>query len=198
MTKLEAVNEILQRTGQLPAPGLDTGKQSRAAQAERVLDRIDRQIQLREWHFNTHRNVELSTTSVSGVFKFAVPDGALNIRPEEGESAKFTEVGGFLFNTEQNTDAWAQTDQVAVRYVTIVGFESIPEAIAQYIAARAAFFFNDEYIKDFSRINSLAASEKSAKTRALQADIASSGANMMKSADARAVKGDRLPIPHIS
>lgn len=195
MTKLEAINEILQQCGHLPVGGLDTGKSSRASQAERVLDRVDRRIQLREWHFNRRRDVELSATLVDGNYKFVVPEGAVNVRPEDGETSRFAEIGGYLYDVENNTDVWAQTDTVTVRYVELVAFEAIPEAIAQYIAAAAAVIYNDEYVKDNFRIASLAKNERSVKARALQADIAASGVRMTQSADFKAIKGDRIPVP---
>lgn len=191
MTRLEAVNEILQRCGQHPAPGLETGKASRAAQAERVLDRVNRRVQQREWHFNTRRRVTLTTTLVESVYKFVVATDTLNIRPEEGEIVRFSEHNGVLFDLDNNTDVWAQTDTLLVRYAVLVPVEQAPHAIAEYITAVAAVAFNEEYIKDPYRVADLARTERSAKAAALQTDIRSARTNMLTTTQAREVKGFR-------
>lgn len=53
MTKLEAVNEMLEAKGLKRVAALDTGGTSDAGTAEYVLDRIDRRIQEMGWPENT-------------------------------------------------------------------------------------------------------------------------------------------------
>lgn len=60
MTKLDAVQEILRRSGLYVPPALDTDGASAAANAERVLDAEELAVQSRGWHYNTRRKVQLS------------------------------------------------------------------------------------------------------------------------------------------
>ena len=62
MDKLEGVNKVLRASGRLPVPVLDTGGNSWAGMAERVIDLEDLQVQTRGWHYNTRENVTVSPT----------------------------------------------------------------------------------------------------------------------------------------
>ena len=75
MSKLEAVNEMLEAIGEKPVAALDTGGTSTAADAERVLDRIDRRIQSMGWPENT----DFAVTIVSAA-PTVVPSDTLWIR----------------------------------------------------------------------------------------------------------------------
>lgn len=60
MDKLEGVNKVIRASGKLPVPSLDTGGNSWAGIAERVIDLEDLQVQTRGWHYNTRHNVTVS------------------------------------------------------------------------------------------------------------------------------------------
>ena len=59
MTKLTAVQRILQDVDNGFAAALDTGKASPAAWAERAIDEVEPGIQLEGWHYNTRDNIDL-------------------------------------------------------------------------------------------------------------------------------------------
>ncbi len=60
MTKLEAVNEVLEALGEPPVTALDTSGTSLEAQAENTLDRIVTRIQKRPWAINEKVKVTLA------------------------------------------------------------------------------------------------------------------------------------------
>ncbi len=60
MTKLEAVNEVLEAVGEPPATALDTGGTSIEAEAEAMLDRVDRRTQTIGWAANEQDEVTLA------------------------------------------------------------------------------------------------------------------------------------------
>ena len=74
MTKLEAVNELLEVIGEYPFAALDTGNTSVASDAETVLDCFNLRIQSKGWHENTIKttlsppDVEIAVSSVSDTF----------------------------------------------------------------------------------------------------------------------------------
>lgn len=62
MTKLTAVQRVLQDVDNGFTAALDTGGASPAAWAERAIDEIEPGIQLEGWHYNTWEEIELSPT----------------------------------------------------------------------------------------------------------------------------------------
>ena len=76
MTKLDAVNEILESVGEPPAAALNTGGNSEIADAERFLDRQVKTILARGWWCNTLVNVAAKpglvklTTTGTGTFQW--------------------------------------------------------------------------------------------------------------------------------
>ena len=79
MTKLEAVNLLLDAVGESPATALDTNGTSIEGQAERILDKVERSLQAQGWNTNTRMkgaegvklnfpNVTLTVSSVVGTF----------------------------------------------------------------------------------------------------------------------------------
>lgn len=76
MTKLEAVNEMLEAKGLKRVAALDTGGTSDAGTAEYVLDRIDRRIQEMGWPENT----ELAQSFTAAANAITVASDTLWIR----------------------------------------------------------------------------------------------------------------------
>lgn len=72
MTKLEAINEMLEWIGQPPVTALDTGGTTDEAEAENTLDRISQKVQQRGWYWNTELDVDYFVADV----KIAVSGGA--------------------------------------------------------------------------------------------------------------------------
>jgi hypothetical protein len=75
MTKLEAVNELLFTIGERPVNSLSSGL-AEASQAEDILDRVSRQIQMKGWHCNTLFNYQLTPNASN---QFALPDNTLKV-----------------------------------------------------------------------------------------------------------------------
>lgn len=77
MTKLEAVNEILEGLGEPAASALDTGGTSIEGEAEDFLDRYNRRIQHQGWAWNEEDEITLTLPdtsiahgSVTGTFEY--------------------------------------------------------------------------------------------------------------------------------
>ena len=62
ITKLDAVNQILESIGEDPVSSLSSGLPDAEA-AERILDRISREVQAKGWLCNTEREYTLSLTN---------------------------------------------------------------------------------------------------------------------------------------
>src|SRR3990167_1097615 len=77
LTKLDAVNEMLEAINEPIAPALDTDGTSEVAEAERILDRISTRVQSRGWPENTLFSKTL--TPDGGNIK--APDKCVWLRP---------------------------------------------------------------------------------------------------------------------
>ncbi len=71
--------------------------------------------------------------------KHAVPSSWLMVRPSNYEPKKFYNVGGFLYDPENNTDTF--TANVSVDRVVQNDFTTLPEWLAEYIVANASIRF---------------------------------------------------------
>jgi hypothetical protein len=138
MTKLESVNRVLRRAGGYPVNSLDTNGPSAAAEAERCIDESAKIILQREWNFNTRSKVTL-TPDVNGYI--AVPAGTLHLDTDgNSEYRNITYRGQRLFDVTNNTEIFS--GPITVLITSLWEFHCIPEPVADYITAEAAFNFN--------------------------------------------------------
>lgn len=79
MTKLDAVNEMLEALGEPPVSALETGLATDAGEAETILDRTSKRIQAQGWVQNTNArekvtltqsDVKIGATGGAGTFTF--------------------------------------------------------------------------------------------------------------------------------
>mgnify|MGYP003658117834 CR=1 FL=1 len=62
-TKLQAVNEVLQRLGKMPVKFLDTGGTSTHAHVERLLDNASDMVQGQGWNWNSKDKIDVTSNS---------------------------------------------------------------------------------------------------------------------------------------
>lgn len=136
MTKLDAVNDILLAVGRDRVKSTDTGGASPAAEAERVLDRCELDVQALGWHYNTRTDVELEPDGNSHI---PVPTGVITIDSMDGE-IDVTQLGDLLYNKEDNTSTFDSS--IKVMYTLRYLFHCIPHIIQMYIVACAAVEYN--------------------------------------------------------
>jgi len=135
MTKLEAVNEILEAKGLKRVPALDTGGNSDAANAEYVLDRIDRRIQEMGWPENT----ELGQTFALGN-PITVASDTLWIRGSLPHTAwRYQLRGDSVFDVQ--TNSVNITSNIVLDRIKKLSFESLAPKTKELIAVAAATIF---------------------------------------------------------
>lgn len=189
MTKLDAVNIVLRGLGRAGVSSLDTDGASDAAQAERVLDAVDIEIQSRGWVFNTRFEVTLSP---DGSDHIALPDGCITIDADGSDSwRRVTQVGGRLFDLDNNTDEFE--GDLIVTHVSRYEFSCIPHPVQEYIAAKAAVDYNAFYGHP-SRAGQLHLDLDRKKGRAFRFDNGVGDVNVLDSVESRRVRGDRYRV----
>jgi hypothetical protein len=139
MTKLDAVNSMLERVWESPVSSLDTPGVSSVAAAKRILDNTIRNVLARGWTFNTEEDLTLARNADN---KIAVPTNALEI-DTYGEDADVDVVvrDGFLYDRKEHTFTFTKNLKVRIKY--LFDFEEVPQAARQYIALMAARAFKD-------------------------------------------------------
>lgn len=196
---LTAVNRILTLCGIQNVSGLDTGGASWAAVAERELDKSDLRIQRRGWHQNTERDVLL------------VPDGSDNITlastvlvVDTVKSSNWINVhrrGTALWRYDSNTNAYLDTftqDEVHVDIIYQRTFGNLSDSLRDHIATDAALNFYRQHARQLHRFDDrqqtkreLLAVLTQARLEALQEDSDNSDVNVLETAEANQLRGDR-------
>ena len=137
ISKLQAINEMLESIGEFPVSSLDTGGTSDAAQAESILDRVLIQVLQEGWHSNTEHEIRLSPD----IDKFIqLPDTFLHV-DSDGESASIDVArrGQRLFNLKTHTFEF--DDAILVVAIKELPFVDLPPALKALVAAESGHRF---------------------------------------------------------
>lgn len=191
MTKLDAVNELLMRTGGLPVTALDTGGASQASIAERFIDRAEIEVQGEGWHYNTLRGVEI-TLDADGYAH--LPDGVIRMDADGEDSGTDTaQVGRRLYDLDPEAngfDLGSAGDTLSTEQIVRYEFGCIPEYVQILIVSTALCRFNASY-GDRRRQRELDADHVLARTRARRQEAEHGDFNILNTEHARAVRGQR-------
>ena len=141
MSKLDAVNAMLEAVWVKPISTLEVSGVASVAMAKRVLDKASAAIQSRGWHFNTDRNLTLSPDS-EGFLQ--LPTNTLRVDSDTNSAdVDVTQRGFRLYDRENHTFVF--TKSVEVELVSLLEFEDLPQVARQYIAVFAKRIFKDEW-----------------------------------------------------
>ncbi len=132
-TLLEAVNVILSYVGEQPVNSLDDSEVSPAAQAERMLKEISREVQSKGLHCNTEYRYPLKRDEATGMIP--IPVNVLSIDPTRDDQ-NYTQRGGNLYDLGNHTYQFTK-EIVNVDIVWFLDFTDLPEKIRRYICIRA-------------------------------------------------------------
>tara|TARA_R100000808_G_scaffold20176_1_gene43693 strand:+ start:455 stop:1084 length:630 start_codon:yes stop_codon:yes gene_type:complete len=150
--KLEAVNVMLSVIGEAPVNSLRSGLADAEA-AEKILDRVNKEVQTEGWHFNTRRKYTLTPTTDKVI---VLPKNTLKVVcVDTSRDYPLTQRGLRLYNFEKHTyEIKDDYDEVIVDLVEELNFNndvtternSIPEYARRYISIRAARVFVSRYL----------------------------------------------------
>jgi hypothetical protein len=192
MTVLEAVNEILSRSGLKPVSVRDTGGNSWAAQAERLLERESLSVLSKGWNFNHVVNI---TWTPDGDGYIDVPDTVIWCDTYgESQHIDISNRGGRLYGRANNTSVF--TGPIQVEYIERWVFECIPYPIKEYIVARSTIeFLKELQPQNFNTLIRFAVDnhdEKMSEAQAFQMEVANE--NIVTSNSMETVRGHRRNI----
>lgn len=138
--ELDAINDILASIGEPPVSTLEGDANVDVANARRVLNKINRQIQSKGWAFNIEEGVTLQPDVYSKLIPF---------RPEylsvlsTGGASTYINRGGYIFDKSLQTDRFEGSIQVNL--IKLREFSEMPDCFRSYIVTKAARQFNSRF-----------------------------------------------------
>ena len=145
MTKLEAVNLMLDSIGEAPVSSLSSGLAD-AETAERIFDQVNTDVQSVGWHCNRDKKYTITRDSDN---KMPLP--ASTLTADTTQEHKYINVvprGGFLYDVKNRSLTWtsATDNDKSSLFVDIVleqDFTELTYSLQRYISAKAAREFQE-------------------------------------------------------
>lgn len=142
LTKLEAINQVLQAIGQKPVNTLEGTTSRWALLAESVFDRSNREVQQSGWNYNQDYAYTLSVDAGTGT----IPVPATMIRFVIEGKPYVTIRGDKLFDRRGSTYQF-DTAETGVS-TQLLDFEQLPEPAKQYVVAMASRRMYESHVQD--------------------------------------------------
>lgn len=199
-TKLDLINDVLERIGKLPVANLGAavGSNSLSGLVERMIDSADRELQARGWHFNSKRNVQLTANSDGRIIIDSIePTREIFQIDSDAEDAHIDVVrrDSILYNLTDNTD---QISSIKVQYTfkvdltTDSGTDPVaPESFRNWVVAKAARRFDRSYNKEDRMMQVLMAEEQLAQSNFFREEMRNADVRVLDTEDMAQIRGRR-------
>ncbi|SOO46720.1 tail tubular protein A [Yersinia phage fPS-50] len=138
--ELAAVNDILASIGEPPVSTLEGDSNADVANARRVLNKINRQIQAKGYTFNIEEGAQLLPDIFSRMIPFM--SDYLSILSDGGATA-YVNRGGYVYDRINNTDQF--DGPISVTIIRLKEFYEMPECFKHWIVTKAARHFNNRF-----------------------------------------------------
>jgi hypothetical protein len=138
--ELAAVNDILASIGEPPVSTLEGDSNADVANARRVLNKINRQIQAKGWTFNIEEGVQLTPDVFNRLIPYMNDYLAMF---SSGGSTAYVNRGGYVYDRTTNTDLF--DGPIEVNLIRLREFYEMPECFRSWIVTKAARQFNNRF-----------------------------------------------------
>ncbi|WEU68279.1 tail tubular protein [Escherichia phage vB_Ec_Tarrare] len=172
--ELAAVNDILASIGEPPVSTLEGDSNADVANARRILNKINRQIQSRGWTFNIEEGVELLPDSFSNLITFS--DDYLSVMATSGQTV-YVNRGGYLFDRTARTDRFESP--VSVNLIRLRDYDEMPECFRYWIVTKASRQFNNRFFGAPEVEGVLQEEEDEARRMCMEYEMDYGGYNML-------------------
>ena len=185
ITKLEAVNLMLDTIGERPVSSLSSGLAD-AETAERMFNRVNADVQSVGWHVNRDRKYELTRDSDD---KFPLPSTTLSVDTvEEHKWINVANRNGYLYDIKNKSLTWTATtnNDYSTLYVDITqeqDYTELPYTLQRYIAAKAAREFQESVMKSIALDSFAMRKEQQTYAALLQDEAEKEDANILMDND---------------
>ena len=175
MTKLEAVNIMLDIIGEAPVSTLAEDTVTDAAKAELLLDQTSRELQTGQWNFNTENEYKLLPDSNKNI---KYPLTAIEI-DGYGKDQRLNLVrrDNKVYNETDKTFEFDRPILTTIKW--LFPFDDLPEVVRQYITTRAGRIFQDRNMGSDTIHKFTMQDEQTAWIALRKFDSRKSDANMM-------------------
>lgn len=160
--ELAAVNDMLAAIGEAPVNTLEGDSNADVANARRILNKVNTEVQSRGWAFNIEEGVQLVPDAFSKLINY-LPD-YLSVKSTGGSTA-YTNRGGFLYDRLERTDQFP--DPIEVSLIVLRSFGEMPVPFRTYIIAKASRRFNIRFF-GAAEVESTLQEEEAEAWRAVQ------------------------------
>lgn len=144
MSKLDAVNAMLESVWERPVSTLNVSGIASVAMAVRMLDKVSTTVQSRGWSFNTDYQFPL-TPDVNG--NLNLPENTLFADPDgENKDLDYVQRGFRLYDRGNKTFTFPQGTGITITLISLLEFEDLPQTVRTYIAIQAARLFADKWL----------------------------------------------------
>lgn len=134
---LSAVNDMLAAIGESPVNSLETDTNADVANARRILNNVNREIQAKGWTFNIEQGAELSPDVTTGYIPYL--QSYLRMQGS-GAAMQYVRRGEYVWDTVAKTNNF--TGPIQVDLTTLKPFNEMPECFRAYIITKASRKFN--------------------------------------------------------
>lgn len=138
--ELAAVNDILASIGEPPVNTLEGDANADVANARRILNKINRQIQSKGWTFNIEEGVSLQPDVYSKLIPYTTD--YLSVMSPSGTSV-YINRGGYLYDRTNRTDQF--DSPVEVNLIRLKPYDEMPECFRHWIVTKASRQFNSRF-----------------------------------------------------
>lgn len=139
-SELAAVNDILASIGEPPVSTLEGDANADVANARRILNKLNRQIQSKGWTFNIEDGVTLQSDVYSQMIDYS--SDYLSMMSNGGQS-QYTNRGGYVYDRSANTDRFP--NGIQVNLIRLREFDEMPECFRTLIVTKASRQFNSRF-----------------------------------------------------
>jgi hypothetical protein len=178
LSKIEAVNIILESIGEAPVSSLTSGLPDAEA-AESKLNEINKAVQARGWHQNIDYNLKLMPNNNSLIY---VPSNYLRVDTTRDSQYINVTVRNYnsrlaLYDIKKQT--YIFTEPLFVDVVYLIQFEDLSLELSTYIAYLAARKFQESQMQSVALDNFTRRAEMEAYAALLDAESETDDANIL-------------------
>lgn len=136
---LDAINDMLAAIGEPAVLQLDEGNAD-VSNAQRILHRVNRQVQAKGWNFNIDERAVLIPNVQDNRIRYL--SSWLRVMTPGGASF-YSNMGGYLYDLSLRTTTF--TDPVTVELVEMKPYAEMPVVFRDYIVTKASREFNAKF-----------------------------------------------------
>ncbi|QNJ57472.1 tail tube protein A [Pseudomonas phage Waldo5] len=171
--ELGAINDMLAAIGESPVSSLEGDPNADVANARRILQQVNREVQARGWTFN----IDESATLTPDAYTKLIPYLSSYLRITTSGGTVYNNRGGFVYDRTTRTDEFTQA--ITVDLIRLKLFSEMPECFRSYIVTKASRRFNIRFFGAAEVETSLAEQEKDAWQQCQEYELDYGGFNMI-------------------